>query len=282
MAGAPADAQLRFETSAAIVRILGIAFKTLPPRTRRALAPNRVEILSAPCRSPRPGIAITPRRETDPWMQPMASIAGTDFGDRRLAKWRPGRNLRWLESLGRKSRCGSLPGPTMQNLSAFIWRGLPSPMPAEINPTPGQPPLPHLYGRDIRRRPRRAPLLQISSKSTFGKPKSHPMALRIWRGAPPRLQSNVGRRKSGSAPAKSATRKFSSRPAPCFQRNPRGPMNTCPVTNKPSIRPNRPQFEGHPRCLLLKDCKAGFEKDPAACLPRLGIALPTPLIKSQP
>jgi mono/diheme cytochrome c family protein len=293
-AGAPAEAKVAdLKPPAAIVQILESRFKAAPtPAPVAALAPKpRAEMLSAALQVAADlGIAITPLSETDPWLQANASIAGPDFGDAELAKMAPlAANLRWLDLSGTKITDAALClVATMQNLerlhlqrTAITDAGLKS-----IQPLANLHYL-NLYGTAIsddglaalRSLPNLKQVYLWQTKVTpdgvkeFAGARTDASQLKRWQEEIEALQAKIRDQKiliETGAPASTAKSE--------------GPMNTlCPVTNKPIDPTKTAQFEGHLVAFCCKDCKAGFEKDPAACLPRLGIASTnTPSTKSQP
>ena len=295
-AGAPAEAKVGdLKPTAAIVRILESRYKVAPvPASIAAQVPKPLsEILPvAQQLAAELGIAVSPLSETDAWLQANASVAGPDFGDPELAKLAPlTANLRWLDLSGTKiSDAGLCQVATMQNLERLYLQktavtdlGLKSLQPlVNLNYL-------NLYSTAItdnsldtlRSLPKLKQVYLWQTKVTpegirgFAEARTDPAQLKRWQDEIDALQAKIRDQKilieTGTPVSASAAKSD-------------GPINTlCPVSNKPIDPTKTAQFEGHLVAFCCGDCKANFEKDPTACLPRLGIAstnsAPT---KSQP
>ena len=99
-AGAPGDKKLaELKPSPRITQLVaarvGIALpvdKVVAPRPLKDVLAQTAGLIDAQ------GIAITPLSPKDPWLECNASVAGTNFGDKDLAKLAAvGANLRWLD-----------------------------------------------------------------------------------------------------------------------------------------------------------------------------------------
>lgn len=99
-AGAPSNKKVgELKTSPRVSQILAVKLgapvpveKTVSPRLLNDVLAQASGLIDDQ------SIAITPLSPKDPWLQCNASVAGTNFGDRDLAKLVPiGANLRWLD-----------------------------------------------------------------------------------------------------------------------------------------------------------------------------------------
>ena len=296
-AGAPATARIaELKPAAPIVRILESRFgPAIAPGPVAALKPKALsEILPvAQQLAVDLGIAIVPLSDTDPWLQANASVAGPDFGDAELAKMAPlGANLRWLDLSGTKiTDAGLCQVATMGNLerlylqrTAVTDSGL-----KVIQPLANLHYL-NLYSTAVtdeglttlRSLPKLRQVYLWQTKVTpdgvkgFADARTDTAQLKRWQEEIEGLLAKIRDQKTlieTGAPAIASTAAKSD-----------SPVNTlCPVTNKPIDPTKTAQFEGHLVAFCCNDCKANFEKNPEACLPRLGlVSTNSPATKSQP
>ena len=299
-AGAPGDKSMAQLNPPAILQHL---FQTSP-----ASAPTPVPAPAAPA-APKPasevlplarqiseqlGIAITPLSQTEPWLQCSASMVRTNFGDTELAKLAPlALNLRWLDLGGTGvTDTGLVQIAAMKHLTKLhLERTVISDEGLVQLAGLGELEYLNLYGAPVRdeglahlkslSKLRQLYLWQTKVSSNAARSFADQFVdkdqIKRWQDEIAALTAklkNQGLAVDVGIPliSANATNSTNSTTAAVLK-----PINTkCPITDK-DIDPSKTSlYEGKLVAFCCDKCKAAFDKDPKACLPKLGLAASAP------